>query len=102
MPTAGRARIGSVGGHRNVIVNTGHDGGVRAANRRVIAHGRPSTKALRLPAGIQDVLSVHRARVEGGGFVRCQRAAEAVITTRDLHRLVLDVVVRLADTFLVL
>ena len=104
MPTAGCARIGSVGGHRNVVVNAGHDGSVRTANRRrvVVAYSRPSTKALRLPARIQNVLGVHRTGVEGGGFVRRQRATEAVVSARDLHRLVLDVVVRLADTLLVL
>ena len=104
LPTAGCARIGSIGGHRNVVVNAGHDGGVRTANRRrvVVSNSRSSTEALRLPAGIQNVLGVHRTGVESGSFVRRQRATETVISTRDLHRLILDIVVRLADTLLVL
>ena len=104
MPTAGCARIGSVGGHRNVVVYAGHNGGVRTAHRRrvVVAHSRSITKALRLPARIQNVLGVHRTGVEGGAFVGRQRATETVVSACDLHRLVLDVVVRLAYTLLVL
>ena len=47
------------------------------------------------------MLCVHRARVERGRLVRCQRASETVFPTSDLHWLVLNVVVWLSSDLLV-
>lgn len=88
-----------------VVVDSGSGthGVVVAADGRVVsvADGGTCAETLRLPPRVQDVLSVHRARVEGRSFVRGKRVAQAVVAARDLHRLVLHVVVRLAtDAFL--
>lgn len=79
-----------------------YDGVLACTTRVRVANDRAGTEPFRLSARVQNVLRVHSTRVKSGSFVGCQCAAEAILTARNLHRLVLHVVIGLGPHFLAL
>ena len=81
--------------HSPVVVSSTNHGVFTVSRRGGVrrAHDRPCAEALRLPSGVQNLLSVHCTGVKGGCLVGRERVAQALVAARDLDRLVLDVIV---------
>ena len=86
--------------YSHIVVHSSDQRVVIIARVRVSHHGS-RTKSLLLASRIQDVLSIHRARVESSCLLGCQGVLEAIWV--QLDRLVLEVrSMLLSDNFLVL